>query len=224
MAILPVINPFETPYIANGNIISNPLEAAVHMSIIEVDNGLENHISKYLKESDNFSSWRNQMPKKTPKSLSDYQKIYPHCDFNSIETEINNIGAKLSPGQFLFHGGVWPGVNSFTTNRPLSTSFCPQIALREAEFREKAYGAGQVDLFVLCVGQSRSNVFVYRQSGTNFGHEKEVLFSSGSILRLINTFLVRNNYPVGRINNNYIREKKKSLYMCGLLKYFNKLL
>ena len=149
------------------------------------------------------------MPQKTPKSLSDYQKLYPKCDFKSIDAEINNIGAKLTPGQVLFHGGVWPDVESFTTERPFSTSFCPQIALREAEFRGKAYDFSQIDLFVLCVRQSFSNVFIYRQSGTSFGHEKEVLFSYGSILRLNNTFLVHNRYTLGRINNNYMREEKE---------------
>ena len=89
--------------------ITNPLEAAIHMANVGADNGLAHHINESLEFGAQLNTWRNLMPAQTPKEISTYQKKYPNCDFNKVNDEINNIGVKLSPGQSLFHGGVWPG-------------------------------------------------------------------------------------------------------------------
>ena len=180
--------------------ITNALQAAQYMAQVGADNRVENHIDTALANSSAYSTWRRAMPSATPKSLATYQKMYPHCDFVAITNDINNIGAVLSPGQFLFHGGCWPTANGLTTTQPLSTTFCPQVALREAEHGGKAYDAGRIDLFVLRVATPDTNVFAYKRNGTNLGHEKEVLFAAGANLTLTNSTLIRNDYRVCKVS------------------------
>lgn len=88
----------------------------------------------------------------------------------------------LSDGQYLFHGGFIPIKigETFTTIRPFSTSFCPQVALRNAEWAGKAYDAGEVNLIVLRTVNSQTKVFCFRINGTNKGHELEILFAAGA--------------------------------------------
>lgn len=189
--------------------IASSLEAAHYLAQEGADNRIENHINKELASSTAYSSWRSAMPSSTPKSLASYQKEYPHCNYSQISLDINSIGAKLSSGQFLFHGGAWPGGSGFTTTFPFSTTFCPQVALREAEHKGKAYDAGCIELFVLRVTSPATNVFVYRQKGTNLGHEKEVLFAAGATLTLRNRTLIRNDYQVCKVAYGAHLEYKK---------------
>lgn len=189
--------------------ISSSFQAACFMAQQGADGGLADHINHELDKSTGYKAWRNSMPSATPKSLSDYQQKYPYCDFDAINAEINNIGASLLPGQFLFHGGCWPvGLNTFTTTRPLSTTFCPQVALREVDYRRKAFEAGYIDLFVLRIVSSTTNVFAYRRKGTRLGHENEVLFAAGATLTLRSRKLIRNDYKAIMIDDGF-REHSK---------------
>ncbi|MDD5036602.1 MAG: hypothetical protein PHE55_17810 [Methylococcaceae bacterium] len=140
------------------------------------------------------------MPSKTPGALSKYKKEFPNYNPSEVDPEINNIGESLCEGQILFHGGIWPGNNSnhFKTQLPLSTSFCPQVALRNAEHRGKAYDANRIDLLVLRATSPITNVFSFRRAGTNLGHENEVLFASGASLTLRSRTLVRSDYSAAK--------------------------
>ena len=129
--------------------VSNANEAANYMAAVGADNGFGNFINTALDNSVAYKSWRRAMPSKTPDELSRYQKCYPNCDFQLVSIEIEAVGYVVSEGQCLFHAGLWPGGNRLLTNRPLSTSFCPQVALRNADHKGKGYDAGRVDLFVL---------------------------------------------------------------------------
>lgn len=220
---LPLINMFVPPYekyktrkpifsewLETGNrlinegkpevVIANAYEAATHMGRVGIDNGLEIHISNTLDSSAAYKLWRQAMPSKTPDVLSRYQKLYPNCDFAQVSAEIKRIGQVLSEGQYLFHGGLWPGGQRLITNRPLSTSFCPQVALRNAEHKGKAYDSGRIDLFVLRAANPKTNVFAYKRKGTNLGHEQEVLFASGANLTLESINVVNSNHLVGKYN------------------------
>ncbi len=241
MKILPLINPFLQPYEKwstrtltpeemldihrrtgqfelhiNDRLlatVTNPFEAATHMAKVGVDNGLESHIDEALSNSQEYSLWRSSMPSRTPSEIAKYQKEYPYCNFENASAEINSIGATLSPGQILFHGGVWPGGQRFVAERPLSTSLCSQVALRNAEHRGKAYDAGRIDLFVLYIAEPATNIFVYRRNGTNLGHEKEVLFAKGVELELCNQILIRNDYKVCKANGINLLEKRVPIYV-----------
>lgn len=178
--------------------VKDSLSAAKYICNVGADNGLGNFINTTLDESLQFKEWKRAMPSRTPKALSKYQKEFPYYDPKSVDLEINQIGHCLSEGQTLFHGGIWPGGNlmQFNTTFPLSTSFCPQVALRNAEHRGKAYNSNRIDLLVLRATRPKTNVFCFKRSGTILGHENEVLFASGACLSLRNTHLIRNNFPV----------------------------
>lgn len=178
--------------------VANAHDAAVYMGSVGADNGLGNFINTALDNSVAYKSWRQSMPSKTPEALSRYQKSYPHCDFAQASAEIEAAGHLLSEGQCLFHAGLWPGGGGLTTDRPLSTSFCPQVALRNADHLGKGYDAGHIDLFVLRASRPKTKVFAYKRKGTNLGHENEVLFAAGADLTLVSTVVVNTNYPAGR--------------------------
>jgi len=225
---LPVVNVFSTPYEAwntrdatleemqkhmeeHGNMlpfvndslkarISNHFEAASYMASYGADNGLENFIDRYLDSDLNYKTFRQAMPSKTPAALYDFQQRYPHYSSVDVDSEIKNIGHTLSEGQTLFHGGLWPNptMQEIVLTSPFSTSFCPQVALRNSEWKAKAYDSGQIDLFVLRASNPKTNVFAFRRKGTKMGNEKEVLFSSGAKLRIRDRTLIRDDYVAAK--------------------------
>lgn len=241
MKLLPIVDVFETPYEIwtyrnatqdesiqhlrdYGNyifqvpdklvkIISNAYEAAAYIALVGADNALENHINNALNSSSNFKIWRQNMPSRTPGQLTNYQR--KHIINCSIYQVIDEIDCVLSDGQFLFHGGCWMGENSlgaeYITSSPLSTSFCPQVALRNAEWGGKAYDAGVIDLLVLKVTQPYTRVFSYKIKGTDKGNEKEVLFSSDAKLKLISSETIRCDYKVCKVIPNSTRCVEKEV-------------
>lgn len=174
--------------------VANAYDAAVYMGRVGADNGLGDFINAALDDSPAHKQWRQAMPSKTPDALARYQKSYPNCDFAKVSAEINEIAQVLSEGQCLFHAGLWPDCATLVTDRPLSTSFCPQVALRNADHRSKAYDAGRIDLFVLKVTSPKTNIFAYKRNGTNLGHENEVLFAEGANLKLVSSEVVNTDY------------------------------
>lgn len=178
--------------------VANAHDAAVYMGCVGADKGLGDFIDDALDSSAAYKGWRQAMPPKTPEPLSRYQKSYPHCDFTKVSAEIKAIGQVLSEGQCLFHAGLWPGGDKLTTERPLSTSFCPQVALRNADHLGKGYEAGRIDLFVLTATNSKTAVFAYKRKGTNLGHENEVVFATGADLALVSTVVVNTDYLAGK--------------------------
>lgn len=181
--------------------IADAHAAADYMAGVAVDNGLSNHIRSVLSESSAYKAWQSAMPSKTPTEISRYQKDYQKCDLSAASEEIDKYGCPLNAGQCLFHGGLWLGGNSLITSRPLSTSLCPQVALRNAEFRAKAYDAGRLDLFVLRVINPTTKAFVFKRKGTKLGHESEVLLASGACLTLKSESLIRSDYRSGKYNH-----------------------
>ncbi|WP_177208198.1 hypothetical protein [Pseudoalteromonas denitrificans] len=218
MNYLPLVNVFENPYELweerdqtleemklSGNFhervkvkleakLFNHVDAAKHMIVKVVDNQLERFIKDYLNQSPCYKKMRSAMPSRTPKSLSDYQRRFQSTTFDQVTTDINTHGKLLSDGQCLFHGGFFPikTGESFTTTRPFSTSFCPQIALRNAEWAGKAYDAGEVNLIVVRTVNSQTKTFCFRVNGTDKGHEAEILFAAGAKITLRSKVKIKN--------------------------------
>ncbi|HCI1651746.1 TPA: hypothetical protein NOE00_002096 [Pseudomonas aeruginosa] len=216
---LPLVNTFAIPYekwetrrptleeaLANGSPdairiglkarVSSAHDAAVYMATVGADNGLGNHIEAALNASYEYKAWRDAMPSSTPPEIARYQKAYQKSDFAAVSSEIAAVGSLLSPGQCLFHGGLWTGWSTLVVSRPLSTSLCPQVAMRNAEHSSKAYNAGRIDLLLLRVVNPRTKAFVFRRKGTNLGHESEVLFAAGAELAVKSRSLISENHPV----------------------------
>lgn len=180
--------------------VSSATEAATYIAKVGEDNGLSSHIQTALKRSAEYRAWQSAMPPRTPKAIARYQKDYEKSDLSAVSKEIETYGVTLSVGQRLYHGGRWWGGDSQITTRPLSTSLCPQVALRNVEWGAKAYDAGRIDLFVLRIASSTNKVFVFKRRGTSLGHESEVLITSGARLTLVNQTLVRSEYPAAKWN------------------------
>lgn len=153
------------------------------------------------------------MPNKTPLEISCYQKNFSKSDLAAVSEEVDKNGHLLSTGQCLFHGGHWPGGTRLTTTRPLSTSLCPQVALRNAEFNAKAYDSGRLDLFVLSATNPKTRAFAFKRKGTKLGHESEVLLATGAHLTLNSEALIRSDYRVGKPG---CRSKDISVYVLDI--------
>ena len=188
-------------------VVSTHTEAAARMLRERADNGLESHIDRALDASVEYQDLRDLMPHDVPEALSSYQGEFSENDWASADKAIKAHGVELAEGQFLFHGGRWAsGTPVFTTSRPFSTSFCPQVALRNAEWRGKAYDAGRIDLMVVCVTQPKTKAYAYSREG-NHGNEKEVVFASGAQLTLLRETHVA-DIPVSKLTSGFQRQEK----------------
>lgn len=188
-------------------VVSTHAEAATRMLRERADNGLENHIDRALDASVEYQDLRNLMPHDVPEALSSYQGEFSENDWAAADEAIKYHGVELAEGQLLFHGGHWASEHSIvTTSRPFSTSFCPQVALRNAEWRGKAYDAGRVDLMVVRVTQPKTKAYAYSREG-NHGNEKEVVFASGAQLtRLRETHVA--DIPVSKVKSGFQTQEK----------------
>lgn len=199
--------------------ITNEYEAAEYMANCGgVDNGLESHINRVLAADPVFRQWLRAMPETAPAALYTYQHEYPLEHYGSVDIAIRTHGASLSAGQLLFHGGHidFPADGELMTTRPLSATFCPQVALREAEWRGKAYDAGLICLYLLHVRSSDHKVFVFDPDASDKGNEKEVLFAAGTRLHLRSTRVLRDNYTVKRWANMRTESKSVPFHLCEI--------
>lgn len=166
-------------------------------------NQIETLVENILKENKEFKQWRSCMPSRIPDALSKYQKSYGKCDFKTVDEEINNIGYKLSEGQQLIHGGLWRDLSAkIPTDRPLSTTFCPKVAITETFHCGKAYDNGRIDIIILTVVNPNTNVYIFNQGRSSLGHEREVLFASGATLTKKNEIQIEEKYLVHKYDKN----------------------
>lgn len=230
MTILPLINPFSTPYehwqereptfdemkanIKNGKrpsdkiqerlieTVSTAFDAAKFMLKSQADNAFANHIERIIKSDKSYHDhWMPVMDNPTNLELDKYQSEYPCYDLDGVIAHIELKDLRLSKGQFLFHGGVWPSsTKSMRTERPFSTSFCPQVALRNLEFGGKAYEASTIQLWVVEVDNPQTLVYPFHPESDK-GHELEVLFSRGAELTLNRRALLPGTYTTYMENN-----------------------
>lgn len=82
------------------------------------------------------------------------------------------------------------------------------MALREAEWGGKAYNANLVCLYLLRICSQDTRVFVFDPARSDKGHEKEVLFASGTRLIFRAERVVRTNYTVHQVTHD-LRTKSK---------------
>ena len=196
----------------NG-VVSTHIEAAAHMLLHRVDNGLENHIDDALGVSAAYRNLRDLMPQVEPEALSSYQGKFSKHDWAIADEAIKAYGVELAEGQRIFHGGHWASDStSFTTSRPFSTSFCPQVALRNAEWKGKAYDSGRVDLMVVCVTRPSTKAYAFSREGDH-GNEKEIVFASGAqLIRMRETHIA--DIPVSKVTSGFqILEKVVPAYV-----------
>lgn len=144
-------------------------------------NDVECLVDKKLQESQAFQQWRRSMPSVTPKSIAVYQKTYKVADLKLVDIDVRKYGLKLPIGQVLFHGG---NLRSGILTRPLSLTFCPQVARQEALWGGKASAHGFLGIYKITIVGNMAVGFALRQRGTSLGNEKEILVASGIDLQI----------------------------------------
>ncbi|WP_415578118.1 hypothetical protein [Gluconobacter japonicus] len=183
--------------------VSTSFEAASYILRTGSDNGLKNHIDQALAQSAEYAALRRRMPQPDPHALIAYQNRFTEDDMAAADIAIEQYGITLADGQILFHGGFWknPPDTILTTSRPFSTSFCPQVALRNAEWKAKAYHAGEINLMVVRVHRPQTKAYILRLDGEK-GNEKEVVFASGAKLALMNKTFICQTRVYGEWSSN----------------------
>lgn len=178
-------------------VLHTPLDAARYMAREGMDHELSDYIDAALSNSAAHAAWIAAMPAHPPNPIAIYQNDFRNHVSAAVDAEILRCGIELPVGQVLFHGGFWMGdaSDTFTTTLPLSTTLCPQVAIKEAEHRGKAYDAGELHLLVLRIENPAAKAYVFQRTGTDLGHENEVLFASGLRLERRSQILVRTDYP-----------------------------
>lgn len=192
--------------------IQTHFDAAVHILNSRIDVGFERYIDDYLEASEACKVWKKYIPRKTSKALLDYKTKYPKYDKNEVDKAIKSLGLYVSEGQIFFHGGIFDDTEEYITERPLSVSFCPQVALRNAEWFGKAYDRNRIDLVVLKAVSPSTNAYFYRLDKEH-GNEKEVLFASGVKLRFIQRTKILDRYHVCKAKNLEEFEKYVPVYV-----------
>ena len=144
---------------------------------------IEKLVEEQLEKSKELKLWRKAMPSKTPSAIAKYQKSPDSVDNQKVSDAIEDVGAQLPLGQVLFHGG---NLHDGCLTRPLSTTFCPQVARQEALWKGKAKAIGCVNIYKITITGGNVNGYALKQKGTNLGNEKEVLISAGHELTVGN--------------------------------------
>lgn len=188
--------------------VENHHEAAHYMLRHRVDNALERHVEDGL-DGAAFNGMLSMMPSEVPSSIVDYKHNYPNYNLSLISDQIESVGGNLHEGQFLFHGGFCPGDEgqSVALDRPLSSSFCPQVALRNAEWRGKAYESGELHILIIRIVRPSPKAFIFPRGG-ELGNEKEVLISPRSIMRVMKKIHVTNDYRVCKVDGSLNQTEK----------------
>ncbi|MEG9672612.1 hypothetical protein V6X57_24565 [Serratia bockelmannii] len=204
-----IINPFHTQCITEipdsypdhvpRSPITSLLDAAHVLAFAGANFDIAWHIENELKNGGEYENWRGKMPPVTPQILLDYQQLYPlsQKQMAQANTEVINHGIMIPHGQILFHGGQWKRKNAVTQLKdPFATTFCPQVAMREAEHSGKAYKGGYIDLMVITVVNPQVKAFVFDMEEPEKGNELEVLFASGAKISVTNRIVIGRDYPV----------------------------
>lgn len=191
--------------------VSNPVEAVSYsVRVGGSDNAFEYFVDKQLEISQEYRELRYSMSSRTPQSISNYQNRYSGSRLSQVSEDIETSGSTVGVGTVLYHGGLCPADSGeiFITARPLSTTFCPQIALRNAVWANKAFDAGQIHMLILRIADSATKAFATRLKGTSKGHEKEVVFPSGVSLSVLSKKLLTDSYKITKVNRDLSTEEK----------------
>lgn len=178
--------------------ITNHMDAATYIINYQEDRSLESHIHCALDNSKAFQEIVSMLDK-LPDAINTYKRNYELANLDQVSTEVLAFGRNLHKGQVLFHGGYFPYQvgDVLITDRPLSTSFCPKIALRNAGWIGKAFDTGEIHLLVLRVMQPSPKAFIFPLDD-ELGIEKEVLISAQVKLQFISKTLVRSDYRLSK--------------------------
>ena len=168
-----------------------------------IDRELSELINSQIETDDNYLQLKNNMPSIVPESLEIYQTDIDNANYEQVNNEILQYGIGLSEGQILLHGGKLPDT-SFITERPLSTTIDPSVALNEEFSCSKAYRRRCIELNILTILSSRISAFLFVDEESDFNHEREILLQSGIKLLKTREEIILNEYPLSDAYNKVI--------------------
>lgn len=147
------------------------------------NNAFNMQLGQKVKASPVYRDWISAMPNlyEVP-NIDNYrdERITP-----GLLQELSGLSVTLSPGQFLFHGGAWPGELKVgarvVIDRPFSTSLNANPAIVHAYKDDREVNQG-IHLWVIEIGETFSQpVYVYNIiTQKKFNQEFEVLIHPGS--------------------------------------------
>lgn len=199
---------FMTKKIGIDKIIKSPMDAAEFVGADQHENRLNNYVDNFLTKNTEYARWLSFMPQPTPSEMIKYQQSYLQCNPLVVNDIVIESGIYLPINQTLFRGGMWPkddnGNNllEYTTEKILSTSFCPLVALNNADWMGKSWDNERLDLIVITNKSTNTKSFVFDKDAES-GHELEVLLAAGAQLKFIEERIVTNTREVYKSNNVY---------------------
>ncbi|TWC50481.1 hypothetical protein FBY04_11967 [Pseudomonas sp. SJZ080] len=147
------------------------------------NNAFNMQLEQKIRASPVYRSWVGAMPNlyEVP-GIDSYrdERITP-----GLIQELSRLSVTLSPGQFLFHGGAWPGELKVgarvVIDRPFSTSLNANPAIVHAYKDHREVGRG-IHIWVIEIGAAFFQpVYVYNIiTQRRFNQEFEVLIHPGS--------------------------------------------
>jgi len=114
-------------------------------------------------------------------NIHTYRVKYSKAILSGVNKEIQRHCKYLAKNQIIFHGGVWPASSElkigsvFQTNRPISTSLCPEVAYVHSKY----HNGGQI--WVITISKERlAKAYIFKTTGNQKSkHEYEILLEEG---------------------------------------------
>lgn len=174
--------------------VRNARDFVLHTLGHYVGSGVVNEFRRQLHVHPQLRQAKAAMPYlKDSAPLKEYQRASGKFTADTLNTEVRHFGRFIAPGQVLFHGGSCrpSEVATFVTNKPLSTSLCPQIAAWHAYNDLLPAPNPAPAIWILSAPYGNRKAVVYRKGGAGMEHEQEVLIEAGSTISPTRCFNVR---------------------------------
>ncbi|MGI2859788.1 hypothetical protein ACRTDL_16545 [Shewanella algae] len=165
--------------------VNSPYEFVVHTLQNYGHSGVVNEFNRQLDKSTQVRMGKAAMPYLyAVPALHKYRDKPRICDLEAANIEITQHGSFMHPGQILFHGGQWPiHNNQIVTDKPFSTSFCPQIAAWHAYNALLPNPNPNPVILILRVSEHcNKKAYVFKNGGAGMANEREVLFEKGAVI------------------------------------------
>ncbi|QIH09766.1 MULTISPECIES: hypothetical protein [unclassified Pseudomonas] len=174
--------------------VSDARELVIHTLHNYSLSGIISELRRQLNAHPHLRQAKSEMPYlKDSEPLRQYQKGLDKFPLATLNDEVRRHGKLLAPRQVLFHGGSCgpADVRSFVTNRPLSTSLCPQIAAWHAYNDQLPNTNPTPAIWILNAPYGNKKAVIYRKGGAGMENEQEVLIESGATISPWRQFNVR---------------------------------
>jgi hypothetical protein len=169
--------------------INNHLEFLLHTISNYSNSGAVNSFRCNLLSSSEFAEIKRLTPylKDIP-SINQYRNIQQRANLQNVDVEIKGFGSVLPAGQTIFHGGSLSINKPFITSKPLSLTYCPEIALWHADNDLLPERNPNPVVWILKVDHDfDKKAVIFKKGGSNMANEFEVLIESGVTICPVST-------------------------------------